>query len=85
MELQLDLLRMVISVLLIIFTALLSRILYMQKLHPLAGFPGPWYATSFSVVGAVISVKQREPEFLMSLVKKYGSGHSSSTGDKILC
>jgi hypothetical protein len=53
--------------------ALLSRIIYLQFFHPLSKFPGPWYATSFSVVGALISIKQKEPEFIMHLVKKYGS------------
>lgn len=56
-----------------LFAALLSRIFYMQFLHPLSKFPGPWYATSFSVVGAIISIKKKEPEFFMYLVKKYGS------------
>lgn len=56
-----------------VFAALLSRIFYCQYLHPLSKFPGPWYATSFSVTGAIISVKQKEPEFFMYLVKKYGS------------
>jgi hypothetical protein len=61
------------SVLAIVVTALLSRILYMQKFHPLSKFPGPWYASSFSLFGALVSVVRREPEFLMYLVKKYGS------------
>ena len=55
-----------------IIVVLSSRIFYLQCLHPLAKFPGPWYATSFSVVGAIISVKKKEPEFFMYLVKKYG-------------
>jgi hypothetical protein len=57
----------------LIFGLLISRIVYMQKFHPLSKFPGPWYATSFSVFGAIISVRKQEPAFLMSLVKKYGS------------
>jgi hypothetical protein len=57
----------------LILASLISRIVYMQKFHPLSKFPGPWYATSFSVFGAIISVRQQEPAFLMSLVKKYGS------------
>lgn len=61
----------------ILFTAILGRIFYMQKLHPLSKFPGPWYATSFSVVGAIISVLHREPQFFMYLVDKYGSRRSS--------
>lgn len=56
-----------------IFAAFISRIFYCQFLHPLAKFPGPWYATSFSIVGAIISIKQKEPEFFTYLVRKYGS------------
>ncbi|KAH9862409.1 hypothetical protein J1614_011064 [Plenodomus biglobosus] len=56
-----------------IFAALLSRIFYCQYLHPLSKFPGPWWATSFSLVGAIISVKRKEPQFFMYLIKKYGS------------
>jgi hypothetical protein len=56
-----------------LLTAALCRNFYMQRLHPLARFPGPWWATSFSVVGAIISVMHKEPEFFMYLVKKYGS------------
>ncbi|OAL53260.1 cytochrome P450 [Pyrenochaeta sp. DS3sAY3a] len=56
-----------------LLTAVAARVFYMQKLHPLSKFPGPWYATSFSIVGAIISVKQREPEWFMYLVRKYGT------------
>jgi hypothetical protein len=73
MELQADSLGMSVALLTIIGVSLLSRILYMQWFHPLSKFPGPWYATSFSIVGAIISVKQKEPEFFTYLVKKYGS------------
>jgi hypothetical protein len=73
MELQADLLGMSVGLLTIIVVSLLSRILYMQWLHPLSKFPGPWYATSFSIVGAIVSVKKKEPEFFAYLVKKYGS------------
>jgi hypothetical protein len=73
MELQTDLVRMSVGLLTIIAVSLLSRILYMQWLHPLSRFPGPWYATSFSIVGAIISAKQKEPEFFAYLVRKYGS------------
>jgi hypothetical protein len=61
------------AVLTALLTAALCRILYMQRSHPLAKFPGPWWATSFSVGGAIISVMHKEPEFFMYLVKKYGS------------
>jgi hypothetical protein len=73
MELSSSLLRVGIALLTVVTTALLSRIFYMQKLHPLSKFPGPWYATSFSIVGAIISIMQKEPEFFMYLVRKYGS------------
>ncbi|KAF2683324.1 cytochrome P450 [Lentithecium fluviatile CBS 122367] len=56
-----------------VFVALLSRIFYCQYVHPLAVFHGPWYATSFSLVGAVISVLQKEPQFFMYLARKYGT------------
>ncbi|KAF2854574.1 cytochrome P450 monooxygenase-like protein [Plenodomus tracheiphilus IPT5] len=59
------------------FTALsllfLYRIFYMQKLHPLSSFPGPWYAISFSIVGAIISIQKREHMWFMYLVRKYGT------------
>ncbi|KAJ6193468.1 cytochrome P450 monooxygenase-like protein [Bipolaris maydis] len=57
----------------ILFTGLLWRIFYMQKLHPLAKFHGPWYATSFSIVGAMISVLRKEPEWIAHLEKVYGT------------
>ncbi|KAF2106197.1 cytochrome P450 [Lophiotrema nucula] len=53
--------------------SLLGRILYLQFVHPLSKFPGPWYATSFSLVGALISIKKKEPEFFMYLVRMYGT------------
>lgn len=55
-----------------LFAALLGRIIYMQVFHPLSSFHGPWYATSFSIVGAIISVQKREHLWYMHLVKKYG-------------
>ncbi|PYH81911.1 cytochrome P450 [Aspergillus uvarum CBS 121591] len=51
---------------------LLMRAIYNLYLHPLAKFPGPWYACSFSVVLATISVLRMEPQFLSYLVKIYG-------------
>jgi hypothetical protein len=56
----------------ILVTAILGRIFYMQKLHPLAKFHGPWYATSFSIVSAVVSMVGKEPEWLTYLEKQYG-------------
>ena len=57
----------------LLFTALLCRIFYMQKLHPLSGFRGPWYATSSSLASALISITHKEPQWLQHLVKTYGS------------
>ena len=54
-------------------SALFLRAVYNIYFHPLARFPGPWYAASFSLYGALISVLQIEPEWLNGLVKKYGS------------
>ncbi|CAN9092361.1 unnamed protein product [Alternaria alternata] len=62
-----------IATLVILLTATLGRIFYMQKLHPLSKFPGPWYASSFSVFGAIVSVLHKEPQFFMYLVEKYGT------------
>lgn len=57
----------------IIFGAILWRIFYMQTLHPLAKFRGPWYASSFSIVSAMISALRKEPQWISHLEKKYGS------------
>lgn len=54
-------------------SALCFRILYNTYWHPLAKFPGSWYAVSFSLSGAIISYLKVEPQWLQSLVKKYGS------------
>ena len=62
-----------IAVLVALFTALLLRIIFCQYFHPLARFPGPWWATSFSLLGALISIRYKEPQFLTYLVKRYGS------------
>jgi hypothetical protein len=77
MEFPFSFLSVSASVLAIIVSALLSRVLYMQKFHPLSNFPGPWYASSFSLFGALVSVRHKEPEFFMYLVRKYGSGFSA--------
>jgi hypothetical protein len=56
-----------------ITSALFYRIFYSLFLHPLAKFPGPWYAASFSLPLAFINWKRIEPEWLGGLVKRYGS------------
>ena len=54
-------------------------LLYNRYLHPLAKFPGPWYATSTSLSVAIISVLKIEPQWLQGLVKKYGSKLTNKT------
>jgi hypothetical protein len=57
----------------LILGALIHRITYTQFFHPLSSFPGPWYLTSFSLSLALISLTKREPEYLMYLIRRYGS------------
>ncbi|KAF6802326.1 cytochrome P450 monooxygenase [Colletotrichum sojae] len=56
-----------------VFSALALRIVYNLYLHPLAGFHGPWYAASFSIVSALVSILRFEHEWLLSLAKRYGT------------
>ncbi|KAL0942682.1 cytochrome P450 monooxygenase [Colletotrichum truncatum] len=60
-------------VLLAVALALTSRIIYNLYFHPLSRYHGPWYAASFSIVNAIISVIQREPQWMLSLAKRYGT------------
>lgn len=48
------------------------KILYRIYWHPLAKYPGPWYAAATSLTAAVYSAKKIEPQWLQSLVDKYG-------------
>lgn len=54
-------------------SALISRIAYNLYFHPLSRYHGPWYAASFSIVHAFISVLRLEPQWMLSLSKCYGS------------
>ena len=56
-----------------IVSLLCFRIFRNLYFHPLSKFPGPWYAASFSLTAAIMSVRKVEPQWLQGLVKKYGS------------
>ncbi|KAG9206154.1 hypothetical protein G6514_004876 [Epicoccum nigrum] len=57
----------------VVLAALAFRIVHTQFFHPLSAFPGPWYASSFSLTMALVSLTKREPEYLMYLIHQYGS------------
>jgi hypothetical protein len=71
--LQVTVSSVVVFVVVTVTSALFLRTIYNVYFHPLSKFPGPWYAASFSLYGALISVFQMEPAWLNGLVKKYGS------------
>jgi cytochrome P450 len=52
--------------------AVTCRMVYVHFFHPLSGFNGPWYARSSSLFIAILSVMNREPEWLMYVIRKYG-------------
>ena len=56
-----------------VFSAFALRIFYRLYWHPLAKYPGPWYAASTSLSVALISVFKVEPQWLHGLIKEYGS------------
>lgn len=39
--------------------------------HPLAKFPGPWYAAATSLTQSLICLYGNEPEWLLGLAKKH--------------
>lgn len=53
-------------------STLVLRIFYNLYLHPLSKYHGPWYAASFSLCSAVISVVGLEPHWMLYLAKQYG-------------
>ncbi|KAI8245135.1 hypothetical protein K4K55_002951 [Colletotrichum sp. SAR 10_96] len=59
--------------LLAISAALILRVVYNLYFHPLSKYHGPWYAASFSLVHALISVMKYEPEWMLWLSKQYGT------------
>ncbi|POS78609.1 cytochrome P450 17A1 [Diaporthe helianthi] len=48
------------------------RIIHCLFWHPLRHFPGPWYAACSSLPLGLASITSLEPDWLMSLVRKYG-------------
>lgn len=56
-----------------VFVALVLRVFYNLYLHPLAKYHGPWYAASFSLCSALISILRVEPQWMYYLTKRYGS------------
>ena len=56
----------------LLLAGLLARIAYNLYYHPLAKYRGPWYARSFSLFDAMISVRKVENHWLMDLTRKYG-------------
>lgn len=58
---------------------ILYRIIYMNFVHPLSNFPGPWYLASTSLASALIAYFRQERKYVMYLVRKYGSESLSTT------
>jgi len=50
------------------------RIIYNLTFHPLARFPGPWYAAVTSLPLAIMSLLKREHHYLLSIARKYTDG-----------
>ena len=56
-----------------LLTVLSARAIYNLYFHPLAKYRGPWYSSSFSLFSALVSVRKVEPQWLLSLTKRYGT------------
>lgn len=56
-----------------IVTVFATRFIYNVYVHPLSNFRGPWYASATSLPSALISLRKREPDWLLGLTKTYGS------------
>ncbi|CAG8956308.1 hypothetical protein HYFRA_00003688 [Hymenoscyphus fraxineus] len=57
-----------------LFAALvIYRIIYNLYFHPLAKFPGPWWAAVSTLPDAIIAARRKEVTWFQSLIKKYGA------------
>ena len=57
----------------IVILALSLPAVYNIFFHPLAQYPGPWYAKASSLPLALMSWYQKEPDWLHILARRYGS------------
>jgi hypothetical protein len=62
------------------FLWLAYLVVYNIYFHPLAQYPGPWYAKVTSLSLATISWCKAEPQWLQAAVKRYGSEFSDGYG-----
>ncbi|TVY54176.1 Cytochrome P450 monooxygenase gsfF [Lachnellula cervina] len=70
---QLSVASTLLLVITLVISILFSRLVYNIFLHPLAKFPGPWYASATSFTSAVASVLHFEPQWLLKITKAYGT------------
>lgn len=62
-----------VAIALAALSALLFRFVANVYWHPLSRFPGPWYAAATSLTSALVSYRRRESEWVLGLVRKYGT------------
>ncbi|KAF2742544.1 cytochrome P450 [Sporormia fimetaria CBS 119925] len=54
------------------FASLLCLFIFRIYFHPLAKFPGPWYAAATSLTGAAVLYKRKHQQWMAQLIQKYG-------------
>ncbi|TDZ46115.1 Cytochrome P450 monooxygenase gsfF [Colletotrichum trifolii] len=64
---------LIVLLVIAVFVALVLRIVYNLYFHPLSRYHGPWYAASFSICSAIISLLKLEPQWMVYLSKRYGT------------